>query len=81
MQSIDTSYINNVPPISPKQNPPIISNAKYVMSKELLGLTGTNCPTDNFVPKIESTCSCLPGPNYSKKWTINSNYGDLYLCE
>jgi hypothetical protein len=69
------------PPTSPKQHPPLMSNNKYVMSKELLGLTGTNCPIDTFVSKIESTCSCLPGPNYSKKWSYNSNYGDMYMCQ
>ena len=69
------------PPTSPQQNPPLMSNTKYVMSKELLGLTGTNCPADNFISKIESTCSCLPGPNYSKKWSYDSNFGDMYMCQ
>ncbi len=69
------------PPTAPKQHPPLLSNAKYIMSKELLGLKGTNCPDDNFVSKIESTCSCLPGPNYSKRWSYNSNFGDMYMCQ
>jgi hypothetical protein len=67
---------------SPQQMPPLMSSSKYVMSPDLLGLTGTNCPADNFTQKLNSTCTCLPNINgFSKSWTPNSNYGDMYICQ
>ena len=73
------------PPTSPVQMPTIMSSAKYVMSPDLLGLTGTNCPEDNFDRNLsifKGTCSCITGKsNYVKSWTSNSNYGDMYQCQ
>lgn len=69
------------PPTSPQQNPPLMSSTKYVISKNLLGLAGSNCPIDNFTNKLTSTCACIPSSTYSKSWSYNSNYGDMYMCQ
>lgn len=70
------------PPIPPVRMSQLMSSSKFVMSSDLLGLTGTNCPANNFVPKLNSTCSCISNNNGSKKtWSLNSNYGDMYMCQ
>ena len=81
MQSI-VKIEDYTPPIPPVRMSQLMSSSKFVMSSDLLGLTGTNCPANNFVPKLNSTCSCISNNNSSKKtWSPNSNYGDMYMCQ